>query len=65
LKQAAKAGHKVKVPFTPGRTDATQEQTDVDSFEVLEPQADGFRNYQKAEVHRSRRRDAGRQGPAC
>jgi catalase-peroxidase len=35
------------VPFTPGRTDATQEQTDVDSFEVLEPQADGFRNYQK------------------
>jgi catalase-peroxidase len=48
---AAKAGHKVKVPFTPGRTDATQEQTDVESFEVMEPQADGFRNYQKAEVH--------------
>jgi catalase-peroxidase len=44
---AAKAGHKVKVPFTPGRTDATQEMTDVDSFEVMEPQADGFRNYQK------------------
>jgi catalase-peroxidase len=38
----------VTVPFTPGRTDATQEQTDVESFAVLEPQADGFRNYQKA-----------------
>ena len=46
--QAAKnAGHKVTVPFTPGRTDATQEQTDVASFAVLEPVADGFRNYQK------------------
>ncbi|MCC7425888.1 MAG: catalase/peroxidase HPI, partial [Alphaproteobacteria bacterium] len=44
---AKKAGHDVKVPFTPGRTDATQEQTDVDSFAVLEPVADGFRNYQK------------------
>ena len=42
---AKKAGHDVKVPFTPGRTDATQEQTDVDSFAVLEPTADGFRNY--------------------
>ncbi|MGB7218146.1 MAG: catalase/peroxidase HPI [Vicinamibacterales bacterium] len=42
---AKKAGHDVKVPFTPGRTDASQEQTDVDSFAVLEPAADGFRNY--------------------
>ncbi len=42
---AAKAGHTVTVPFTPGRTDASQEQTDVDSFAVLEPAADGFRNY--------------------
>ena len=44
---AAKAGHKVKVPFTPGRTDATQEQTDVESFSVMEPLSDGFRNYQQ------------------
>ncbi len=42
---AKKAGSKVKVPFTPGRTDATQEQTDAHSFAVLEPFADGFRNY--------------------
>ena len=42
---AKKAGHDVKVPFSPGRTDASQEQTDVDSFAVLEPTADGFRNY--------------------
>ncbi len=42
---AAKAGNVIHVPFTPGRTDATQEQTDVDSFAVLEPIADGFRNY--------------------
>ncbi len=49
IEQAArKAGHAVEVPFAPGRTDATQEQTDVDSFAVLEPLADGFRNYQKA-----------------
>jgi catalase-peroxidase len=49
IEQAAKnAGHNVTVPFTPGRTDASQEQTDVDSFAVLEPKADGFRNYQKA-----------------
>ena len=49
IEQAAKkAGHAVEVPFAPGRTDATQEQTDVDSFAVLEPVADGFRNYQKA-----------------
>ena len=42
---AKKAGHDVNVPFSPGRMDASQEQTDVDSFAVLEPQADGFRNY--------------------
>jgi catalase-peroxidase len=46
IEQAAKkAGHDVQVPFTPGRTDASQEQTDVNSFAVLEPTADGFRNY--------------------
>lgn len=44
---AAAAGHQITVPFTPGRTDATQEQTDATSFAVLEPQADGFRNYTK------------------
>jgi catalase-peroxidase len=42
---AAKAGQVITVPFSPGRTDASQEQTDVDSFAVLEPKADGFRNY--------------------
>jgi catalase-peroxidase len=42
---AKKGGHDVQVPFTPGRTDASQDQTDVDSFAVLEPTADGFRNY--------------------
>jgi catalase-peroxidase len=47
-KAAKDAGHKVTVPFSPGRTDATQEQTDVASFSVLEPSADGFRNFQKA-----------------
>jgi len=48
VEQAAKnAGHKVTVPFTPGRMDASQEQTDVTSFAVLEPVADGFRNYLK------------------
>jgi len=46
VEQAAKAaGHDVEVPFTPGRTDASQEQTDVESFDALEPVADGFRNY--------------------
>ena len=50
IEQAAKkAGHAVEVPFTPGRTDATQEHTDVESFAVLEPIADGFRNYLKTE----------------
>ena len=49
VEQAAKAaGHDVAVPFSPGRTDATQDQTDVHAFDVMEPQADGFRNYQTA-----------------
>lgn len=48
VEQAARAaGQEIEVPFAPGRTDATQEQTDVDGFAVLEPEADGFRNYQK------------------
>jgi len=48
IEQAAKdAGHSVKVPFTPGRTDASAEQTDTESFAVLEPKADGFRNYKQ------------------
>jgi catalase-peroxidase len=49
VEQAAKnAGHDITVPFAPGRTDASQEQTDVEAFEVLEPRADGFRNYLRA-----------------
>jgi catalase-peroxidase len=47
-KAAADAGQKITVPFTPGRMDAGAEQTDIESFEVLEPEADGFRNYEKA-----------------
>lgn len=49
VEQAAKnGGHSIEVPFTPGRTDASQDQTDVESFGVLEPRADGFRNYMKS-----------------
>jgi catalase-peroxidase len=47
-KAARDAGHDITVPFTPGRTDASQEETDVDTFAVLEPKADGFRNYLRA-----------------
>jgi catalase-peroxidase len=47
-KTAKDAGHDITVPFAPGRTDASQEQTDADSFAVLEPKADGFRNYLRA-----------------
>jgi catalase-peroxidase len=51
VEQAAKAaGHEVTVPFAPGRTDAAQEKTDVDAYNVLQPLADGFRNYRKAGV---------------
>jgi catalase-peroxidase len=50
---AKKAGVSVTVPFTPGRTDAAQEHTDVDSFSVLEPAADGFRNWAKAGLHKT------------
>lgn len=48
-KAARNAGHDFQVPFTPGRADASQEQTDIESFDVLEPEADGFRNYAKTE----------------
>jgi catalase-peroxidase len=47
---ARRAGHAVTVPFTPGRTDTTQQMTDVEAFKVLEPRADGFRNYLQADI---------------
>jgi len=50
---ARRAGHSVEVPFSPGRTDATQEFTDANSFAVLEPDADGFRNYTKSNLSKS------------
>jgi catalase-peroxidase len=51
VEQAAReAGSEIEVPFTPGRTDASQEQTDIESFEAMEPQSDGFRNYVRAGV---------------
>ncbi len=49
---AAEAGYDVEIPFEPGRTDATQEQTDVESFEALRPESDGFRNYESDELER-------------
>lgn len=49
---ARKAGHEIQVPFTPGRTDATQEMTDVESFQYLEPKSDGFRNHVSKEIDR-------------
>jgi catalase-peroxidase len=61
---AKKAGHDVKVPFSPGRTDASQEQTDVHSFAVLEPAADGFRNYLR-KGHEDRRRSCWWIGRSC
>jgi len=51
-KAAKNAGHEVKVPFVPGRTDATQEMTDVESFAMLEPKSDGFRNYLPKDIDR-------------
>jgi catalase-peroxidase len=50
-KAARDAGHDIEVPFAPGRTDAAQEQTDVDGMSYLEPKADGFRNYLRTDVH--------------
>ena len=66
VEQAAKnAGHEVTVPFTPGRMDASPEQTDVESFAVLEPIADGFRNYLKGKYSDPGRGSAHRQGPVA
>ena len=66
VEQAAKkAGHAVTVPFTPGRTDASQEQTDVESFAVLEPVADGFRNYLQGQDCACRPRSCWSTGRSC
>ena len=62
---AKKAGHDVKVPFSPGRTDASQEQTDVHSFAVMEPKADGFRNYLAKQKLGPRRRSCWWIGRSC
>src|SRR5690606_39656232 len=60
-KAAANAGYSIEVPFSPGRGDATQEQTDVTSIAYLEPIADGFRNYRKAIRKRSEERRVGKE----
>ena len=66
VEQAAKdAGHDVEVPFTPGRTDASPEQTDAESFAVLEPKVDGFRNFGGNGQRRDRQRNCSWNGPTC
>ena len=60
VEEAAKrAGHEVKIPFSPGRTDASQDQTDVHSFAALELTADGFRNYLRSRARQTVRGTAG------
>ena len=62
IEKAAARGHDVKVPFTPGRMDASQEQTDANSFAPLEPVADGFRNYYRQQAHHGARGGVGGPG---